>query len=182
MPLRSSSSCCRGLSLAEVLLVMALLLVVTALMAGLVRGYSDVLRFSGGKTHVLEVAQVALSRMASEASAAVALDTSTSGRLQLQRLDPAVQDSRLPPGGSEQVVGSWQPFDSDHLITVVYRLDGGDRLLRSAGGQDLALADDIAGLAFTQSDDSLRIVVSTMDGRQLRTLSSFVYLPARLAP
>jgi hypothetical protein len=165
-----------------VLLVMALLLVVTALMAGLVRGYSDVLRFSGGKTHVLEVAQAALSRMASEASAAAVLDTSTSGRLQIQRLDPAVQQSRLPPGGSEQAAGSWQPFAAAHMVTVVYQHDGDDRLIRTAAGQDLELADDIAGLAFTQSADSLLIVVSTMDGRRLRTLSSLVYLPASLAP
>ena len=42
------STCSRALSLAEVLLVMALLLVVTGLMAGLVRHYSEILRFGGG--------------------------------------------------------------------------------------------------------------------------------------
>ncbi len=185
MPRPSRLSCSRGLSLAEVLLVMALLLVVTALMAGLVRGYSDILRFAGGKSHTLEIAQAALGRIAAEITEAARLDLSTPEVLRLERLDPdpAIRAARLPAPGSQGITGAWRPFATDHLITVTYQRSAGDLLIRQAGGQSVEVADNITGLSCSSNGESVQLVLSTLEGgRTLRALSTHIYLPASLAP
>jgi hypothetical protein len=181
--MRSSSSFNRtGLSLAEVLLVMALLLVVTGLMAGLVREYSEIMRFAGGKSHSLEVAQSALGRMASEVTEAATLDLPALGVLKLERLnpDPAVRLSRLPDSGAPL---GWQPFAPDHLVEVTYRCNVGEILMRSVGDQEVEIADRITGLLFDRPPTGgLDITISTREERTVRTLSTHVFLPASLKP
>ena len=178
MARRSSSISSKGLSLAELLLVMALLLVVTGLMAGLVRGYSETLRFAEGKAHTVDVAQEALGRMTAEVSEATWLDDNLTDTLKLKRVNPAMRATRLPGAGSADAPDPWQPFAEDYLLTVTYECQAEEWLTRTVDSQSLRLADNIAGLSVRRSGNRLvTLSISTREGRQLRSISTCVCLP-----
>lgn len=187
-PTRSSCNkgqAAKGLSLVEVLLVMALVLLVTGLMAGLIREYSQILRFAGGKSQTLEIAQTALARMAGEVTEAARLNLTEPERLRIARIDPARRAHRLPEGGSEAWgEAAWHPFADEHLVHVVYQQGPGEVLQRSVEGVEQQIADNITGLEFSsESDGTVSLSLSTMEGgRVLRVLSTQVFLPASLAP
>lgn len=182
---RSVSNCNKtGLSLPELMLIMTLILVITGLMAGVARNYSETLRFGAGKARTLEVAQVALQRVASEAMSAVQFFApSPAGQvLDFERIDAAAAITRLPDlsGG---VPVSWNPAAAGDRIRVTYRHDISGHLNREVAGETQVIGEGLTGFeASFNSAESLTLILSVQEAKRVRTLSTVVYLPTRFGP
>jgi hypothetical protein len=186
----SSNSKRSGLTLAEVLLIMTLILITTGLMAGVVREYSTILRFGAGKTRTLEAVQTGLIRAAGELAQAARVSTpaptssAPSTRLVFDRLspDPAIRALRLPDPSTTLPPANWDPVAPGNLITVEYELSS-EIWQRTVGSESQDIATGISGFSATNSAGaSMLISVSVNEDRQVRTLSTVVYMPARFDP
>ncbi len=177
---RLNSSFNKGLSLAETMLVMTLVMVLMGLMAGLMKEYSEILRTGRSQTARLELVQNALTRMAGEATEASEVTISDAEPFQtltLKRLnpDPGHQGQRLPNNGIVET--SWKPFRPADMINVSYRRDDSERLWRVSSDESLEVARDVSMLKMEKPDEfTLMLKLSTAQGRAVKTLSTRVYL------
>lgn len=180
----------RGLTLAEVLLIMTLILITTGLMAGLVREYSAILRTGRGTTRTLEAAQVGLVRASGELAQAVEVltpgpsGTTPTTSLVFERINPnpALLSSRLPDLNTVSPPANWNPTAASYRIRVSYQLSG-EEWLRTVTGSNQIIANGLTGFSAANSGEgSVLLSVSIQEARRIRTISTQVFMPTRFAP
>lgn len=185
-------SCNSGLSLAEVLLTMSLLLVVMATLAGLAREYSQVLRFTSGKDATLEAALVALTRSADESREALVFSHPAPGNFspdselafERERPDQSM-GLALPPDVAP--VPPWDPADPTRRLSVRYYRSAQNRLVREVDDgtviEPQELAEGVTGFQVTrQPDGGLVIAISVQEASRVKSLSTRVSLPLEVTP
>lgn len=182
--LKSSSN--RGLSLAETMLVMTLVMVLMGLMAGLVKEYSEILRTGRSQTARLELLQNVLTRMAGEVNEASQITVSEEGpfqTLKLRRLNPDSirQAQRLSEARLDDK--NWSPFHDTDMISVEYKREDNGRITRTFNNETLEIARDVSALKMEKPDElTLLIKLATAQGRTVKTLSTRVDLFAVRQP
>lgn len=174
-----------GLTLIEIVITTALMLLATGLVASLAGDLGQTLRYDAQLDRAQEAAQVGLAQIRSEASEAVDFLTpdrasltfpqaTPDARLEFMRLDP--EASRLPanplPGP-----GSWNPMATAYLMEVHYYL-AGERLMREVSGRPpVLIAEEVTAVSFRFENERLLLTTLTVRrGERMLELSGRTHL------
>lgn len=167
---------CKGLTLIEVMLVMALVGLTLACVAQMFRGYVDTLRFSTSKDRATQVAMVALDRLAGELKAAVTV-VSITPDVQLTK-DGA--GSRPPQSvGSLPMVPFWRAHVTTETVTYVFD-PLAQTLARRVGADSQVVGQNFRAFNCTSTGtNAYRLVATVEDGKLLNryALEVFRMLP-----
>ena len=191
----------RGFSLIETLITIALVALVFGLFMVLLKDSFSISRRMASKDEARRVAQVALDRMLTEASEADSILAGPTTQLNLTKVYAPDAD-RCPAPESYPLPDSYplpaapvpkpfaSPFDNAYRRQVQYRLAAGGNLERLTGGVGLPMANPLVlatGLTGFSSQwasgpplldqQLLVIILSTMDGKKLRTIRGTVVCP-----
>ena len=174
----------KAFTLPEALLTTMLCALILGLAGSLIQGYSQMSRSSAAKDQSTLLGQMALERIASEASSAVKLGSpSGSGPaslLQFNKYDPGVDATRVP-----LILGSlpsaYDPYDASYLANVTYEITGGGltRQVTNANSTttQALLADGLIGLSFQlRGGDFLEVQLVLQDYNKTRTLRGYTQL------
>lgn len=175
----------RGISLIELMVSMAVMLVVLGVAAGLMREYSSAVRFSSAKAASL-AAQVALQRMVAETREALVMlapaSSASGSELRFEKIDPSAGEW-IPPVVPDPVPVSWDPQPAGLVMEVRYFVDGRGTLVREvtppAGPlQAWDLAPEISGLAVNHATSGLvELELSVQEPGRLRVFAAKVARP-----
>ena len=190
----------RGFSMIETLITIALVALVFGLFMVLLKDSFSISRRMASKDEARRVAQVALDRMLTEASEADSILAGPTTQLNLTKVYapdadrcPAPESYPLPdnyPLPAAPAPKPFDPFNNAHRRQVQYRLAAGGNLERLTGGvglpmaNPLVLATGLTGFSWQWASGPplldkqlLVIVLSTMDGKKLRTIRGTVVCP-----
>lgn len=149
----------KGLTLLEVMITLALLLVVFGVVSELLRNVFRVLQAQSYKNQATQAVQLALNRMCCEVREASAIDSSPGTTLTLEITDPNYLSGSAPK----------DPYDPQNLFVVTYERNANNVLQRSivakSGGSTITqdLCDGIVGFqcAFnTTTPSTMNITLS----------------------
>ncbi|MFN8608413.1 MAG: type II secretion system protein [Vulcanimicrobiota bacterium] len=144
----------RGVTLLEMLVTMALILVVIVVAGGLFTNYSRLSNFRSLRDRARHAGEDALLVMREDIESARSLNIPGNGQLKVVRVDHAIPN-RLAPVA---VGDNWWAHSQDFLMTVHYHLDG-DALVRTTQPNtvdpqvDAVLAHEVVGMNVSLAAD-----------------------------
>lgn len=171
----------RGLTIAEAVVTLALVVFVFNLTAGLLQSYLRTVKFAGGVDKAMEAAQTALSQVRNEAAQAIAFTSPkpSGGSATSLTFDKIWTDSpdRLP-SPTAPFPKTWDPHDPAWVDTVSYTF-ANEQLLRTSlleGTNSVVTADQVENFQVEfLPNGNLSIQISTRQDKIIRTASSEVF-------
>lgn len=171
-----------GLTIAEAMVTLALVVFVLNLTAGLLSSYLNTVEFAGGVDKAMEATQNALNLMRTEAAQAISFSSpagsgSEVGTLRFSKVYS--ESSTRLPDPTAPFPSSWEPHDPAWVDTVTYSV-ANERLLRTSlleSANNVLVADSISDLKVELlPNDNLAIMLSTTQDKIVRTFSTEVFI------
>jgi type II secretory pathway component PulJ len=167
------------MTIAEAMVTLGLFAFVLNLASGLIRSYTQTIKFAGGVDKSMEATQNALSQIRNEAAKAFSIASPTSGASATLTFDKVWTDSttRLP-NPNAAFPANWNPLNPDWVDRVTYTLQR-NRLQRTSAreGAAVMVADEIEAFRVQMLPNrNLFIEISTRQDKIVRKFSTETFL------
>ena len=172
----------RGLTIAEAVVTLALVVFVFNLTAGLLQSYLRTMNFASGVDKTMEVVQTALNQVRKEVAQGVAFTSPnpSGGSTSSLTFSKIWTDSpdRLP-GPDASVPLTWEPHDPTWADTVSYTI-ANERLLRTSKLENtkfVVTADQVSDFQVEfLANGNLSVKISVRQDKIVRTRSSEIFV------